>query len=103
MNGRLEAEDLDLFHALKPIFENVAMAKVSTSAEEARTIGYLRPSDLISMNRDRQVADAKQTALAMVRERIPRPGPSRDPRAWRGVSCRREARDLLAGSGRICQ
>ena len=29
------AETLDLFHALKPIFENAAMAKVSTSAEEA--------------------------------------------------------------------
>jgi 3-hydroxyacyl-CoA dehydrogenase len=60
-------EDLDLFHALKPLFENVAMAKVSTSAEEAREMGYLRPADLISMNRDRQVADAKATALAMVR------------------------------------
>jgi len=60
-------ESLDLFHALKPIFENVAMAKVSTSAEEARTLGYVRPSDLIAMNRDRLVADAKQTALAMVR------------------------------------
>jgi 3-hydroxyacyl-CoA dehydrogenase len=60
-------EDLDIFHALKPIFENVAMAKVSGSAEEARELGYLRPGDLISMNRDRQVADAKATALAMVR------------------------------------
>jgi 3-hydroxyacyl-CoA dehydrogenase len=60
-------EDLDVFHALKPLFENVATAKVSTSAEEARELGYLRPSDLISMNRDRQVADAKATALALVR------------------------------------
>jgi 3-hydroxyacyl-CoA dehydrogenase len=63
------AEDLDLFHSLKPVFENVAMAKVSSSAEEARDMGYLRRSDLISMNRDRQVADAKATALAMVRAR----------------------------------
>ena len=46
-------EDLDLFHALKPVFENIAMAKVSTSAEEARALGYLRSSDLIAMNRDR--------------------------------------------------
>lgn len=60
-------EDLDLFHALKPVFENIATAKVSTSGEEARSLGFLRPSDLISMNRDRQVADAKQTALALVR------------------------------------
>ncbi|MGB6844083.1 MAG: 3-hydroxyacyl-CoA dehydrogenase NAD-binding domain-containing protein, partial [Candidatus Acidiferrales bacterium] len=69
-------EDLDLFHALKPVFENVAMAKVSTSAEEARTLGYLRPSDLISMNRDRGVADAKETALAMVRAGYHAPAPA---------------------------
>src|SRR5262249_30601852 len=43
-------EDLDLFHALKPIFENVAMAKVGTSAEESRDLGYLRREDLYSMN-----------------------------------------------------
>jgi len=60
-------EDLDLFHALRPIFENIAMAKVGTSAEESRDLGYLRRSDTFSMNRDRLVADAKQTALALVR------------------------------------
>jgi len=69
------AEDLDLFHALKPVFENIATAKVSTSGEEARTLGYLRPADLIAMNRDRQVADAKQTALAMVRAGYRPPAP----------------------------
>ena len=58
--------DLDLFHAMKPIFETLAMAKASTSAEDARTLGFLRPADLISINRDRQVADAKATARAMV-------------------------------------
>jgi 3-hydroxyacyl-CoA dehydrogenase len=41
------------------------MAKVSTSGEEARTLGYLRPSDLVAMNGDRLVADAKATALAL--------------------------------------
>jgi 3-hydroxyacyl-CoA dehydrogenase len=58
-------DDLDLFHAMKPLFETVAMAKVSTSAEEARELGLLRPADLIAMNRDRLVADAKATALAL--------------------------------------
>ena len=61
------AEDLDLFHALKPIFETVAMAKVGTSAEECREYGFLRREDGVSMNRDRLVADAKETALAMFR------------------------------------
>jgi 3-hydroxyacyl-CoA dehydrogenase len=69
-------DNLDLMHALRPVFENIAMAKVSTSAEEARSLGYLRPSDLIAMNRDRQIADAKQTALAMVRAGYHPPAPA---------------------------
>ena len=69
------AEDIDLFHALKPVFQNIATAKVSTSAEEARSLGYLRPSDLIAMNRERLVADAKQTALAMSRAGYHPPAP----------------------------
>ena len=60
-------DDLDLYHAIKPIFENIATAKVGTSAEESRGLGYMRPSDLVSLNRDRLVADAKETALALVR------------------------------------
>jgi 3-hydroxyacyl-CoA dehydrogenase len=59
-------DDLDLFHTLKPVFENIAMAKVGTSAEECRDLGYLRRDDAVSLNRDRLVADAKQTALALV-------------------------------------
>jgi 3-hydroxyacyl-CoA dehydrogenase len=67
-NERAEGEEnLDLFHALKPVFENIAMAKVSTSGEEARELGYLRRADLVAMNQDRLVADAKQTALGLVR------------------------------------
>jgi 3-hydroxyacyl-CoA dehydrogenase len=60
-------EDLDLFHALKPVFEAIAMAKVGTSAEECRALGFLRREDGVSMNRDRVVADAKEAALALVR------------------------------------
>ncbi|HLV93782.1 MAG TPA: 3-hydroxyacyl-CoA dehydrogenase NAD-binding domain-containing protein [Candidatus Acidoferrales bacterium] len=69
-------EDLDLFHTLKPVFETIAMAKVSTSGEEARSLDFLRRSDLIAMNRDRQVADAKETALAMVRAGYHPPAPA---------------------------
>ncbi|HYT23894.1 MAG TPA: 3-hydroxyacyl-CoA dehydrogenase NAD-binding domain-containing protein [Candidatus Polarisedimenticolia bacterium] len=60
-------EDLDLFHALKPVFEAIAMAKVGTSAEECRDLGYLRREDGVSVNRDRLVANAKEAALALVR------------------------------------
>ena len=66
----------DLIHALRPIFQNIATARVSTSAEEARDMGFLRAADQLSMNRDRQVADAKQTALAMVRAGYHAPAPA---------------------------
>jgi 3-hydroxyacyl-CoA dehydrogenase len=60
-------EDLDLFHAMKPVFETIAMAKVGTSAEECRDLGFLRREDGLSMNRDRLVGDAKEVALSLVR------------------------------------
>jgi 3-hydroxyacyl-CoA dehydrogenase len=60
-------EDLDLFHTMKPVFETIAMAKVGTSAEECRELGFLRREDGVSMNRDRVVADAKEAALGLVR------------------------------------
>jgi 3-hydroxyacyl-CoA dehydrogenase len=72
--GSSEANN-DLFHALKPIFENIAMAKASTSAEEARTLGYLRRDDRVSMNRDRLLADAKTAALEMSRGGYQPPAP----------------------------
>lgn len=50
---------------LQPAFENIAMAKVAKSAPEARKLMFLRPSDGITMNRDRLLADAKARALAM--------------------------------------
>jgi 3-hydroxyacyl-CoA dehydrogenase len=61
------SDDLDLFHALRPIFETLAMAKVGTSGEECRDYGFLRREDGVSMNRERVVADAKEAALALVR------------------------------------
>src|ERR1700719_848691 len=60
-------EDLDLFHALRPIFETIAMAKVGTSAPESRELGFLRREDGVSMNRDRLVSDAKEVALGLTR------------------------------------
>ncbi len=67
--------ELDLFQHLRPIFENIAMAKVSTSAEEARALGYLDAADPVAMNGDRLVAQAKQTALALARSGYHPPAP----------------------------
>ena len=86
-------EDFDLFHAMKPVFETLAMAKVSSSAEDARGMGLLRPADLVSMNRDLLVADAKATALALVRAGYrPAAPPPTDP------SIRVLGEELIAGA-----
>jgi 3-hydroxyacyl-CoA dehydrogenase len=69
--------EADPFTHLKEVFLNIGMAKVSTSAEEARRLGYLSPRDSISMNRDRQIADAKQLALDLVKFGY-RPGKPRE-------------------------
>ena len=55
--------DADPLAFLKKTFETIAMAKVATSAQEARSYGILRDSDAISMNGDRLIADAKQEVL----------------------------------------
>jgi 3-hydroxyacyl-CoA dehydrogenase len=47
-------------------FELIGYAKVSTSAANARELGFLRPQDGVSMNPERLVADAKAAALALV-------------------------------------
>ena len=60
-------ESVELFDDLKQRFERIAMAKVSTSAVEARSMGYLSDSDGITMNRDRLLSDAKSRAREMAR------------------------------------
>ncbi|MGE5326043.1 MAG: enoyl-CoA hydratase/isomerase family protein, partial [Deltaproteobacteria bacterium] len=70
-------DEADPLVYLKEVFLNIGMAKVSTSAEEARKLGYLSARDSISMNRDRQIADAKQLALDLVKLGY-RPGKPRE-------------------------
>jgi 3-hydroxyacyl-CoA dehydrogenase len=61
-------ESVELMEAMKQAFETVAMAKVSTSAMEARNLGFLSTGDLITMNRERVLSDAKERALELVHE-----------------------------------
>jgi 3-hydroxyacyl-CoA dehydrogenase len=56
-------DEADLFEGVKRAFRVIAMATTSTSALEARNLGFLRPTDRITMNRDRLIADAKARVL----------------------------------------
>jgi 3-hydroxyacyl-CoA dehydrogenase len=57
--------EADPFPFVKRAFETIALAKVATSAAEARGLGFLRDEDSYSMNADRLVADAKQEVLSL--------------------------------------
>jgi len=64
VSDRLEAGDVEL-NALQNSFMNIAQAKVSTSGYEAYDMHILRKEDLITVNTDRRIADAKATALRL--------------------------------------
>jgi 3-hydroxyacyl-CoA dehydrogenase len=77
------AQSAELATAVRRVFETIALAKTSTSAVEARSLGMLAPSDRITMNRERLLLDAKAQAAALAgsgytapqpRTQIPAPG-----------------------------
>ena len=53
---------------LRIAFENIGMAKVATSGEEARDRKFLRPADQVEVNRDQQLWTAKRMAIGMAEE-----------------------------------
>jgi 3-hydroxyacyl-CoA dehydrogenase len=73
-----DMKDADPFPFVKRAFETIALAKVATSADEAREFGFLRDSDSISMNRDRLIADAKKEVLALAASGYVEPQPRTD-------------------------
>jgi 3-hydroxyacyl-CoA dehydrogenase len=83
VQGNARAESVELMNALRGSFETVAMTKVSSSAAEARRFGFLAPGDRITMNRERLLTDAKESARTKAmagyappvpRDDIPAPG-----------------------------
>jgi len=71
-------ESVEFMEAVKKAFETIAMAKVSTSAFEAKSIGYLAKSDDVTMNRERVLSDAKARAIEMVKTGYRPPVPRND-------------------------
>jgi 3-hydroxyacyl-CoA dehydrogenase len=60
-------DSIELLETMKKAFEMIATAKVATSASEARAYGFLSDSDVITMNRDRVLSDAKARTLELLR------------------------------------
>ncbi|GIX37959.1 MAG: 3-hydroxyacyl-CoA dehydrogenase [Silanimonas sp.] len=71
------AKNGDVFAELKPMFETVAMGKVSSSALEAKELGLLRESDIVVFHEHELLHVARQTALAMAEAGYRPPLPNR--------------------------
>jgi 3-hydroxyacyl-CoA dehydrogenase len=56
---------MDALPLVQRVLETVGGAKVSSSAEEARTFGFLSEGDRVVMNRDHLLYEAKAEVLAM--------------------------------------
>jgi len=63
--GGLYPKQIELMPYIARTFETIAMAKVATSGPEAIKMGYLRPTDRMTVNRDYLIDDAKKTVIAM--------------------------------------
>jgi 3-hydroxyacyl-CoA dehydrogenase len=77
-DGVVEA-GLNMQYHLGKAFENIAMAKVSTSAAEAMELGYIRKSETINMSRDQQIYEAKRLVLSLVMAGYKPPRPALIP------------------------
>lgn len=74
--AELWAKDDVKLNRLRDVFINIAMAKVGTSAYEAFDLGYYQAGkDVVVVNRERQIATAKQHALQLVADGYTQPTP----------------------------
>jgi len=70
---------LNMQYHMGKAFENIAMAKVATSAMEAMELGYIRKTEAINMSRDQQIYEAKQIVLSLNVAGYKPPRPARIP------------------------
>lgn len=79
LEGIPEGTNVNSYEFVTQTFKNIALVKIATSAEEAKSLGYFRRSDGISFDRARQVVDAKNRAIGLATSNYHPP----TPRAYR--------------------
>ena len=96
---------------IRSVLQNIGMARVSTSAEHARQLLYLRPEDEITMNSDRLIPDAKAAVLSLaragyrppVRRPLPIFGESAAAQLKLGVYLMQQAGNITEYEGHLAQ
>jgi 3-hydroxyacyl-CoA dehydrogenase len=88
------------FEFVAQTFKNIALAKVATSADEAKAFGYFRKTDGVSFDRARQLTEAKARAIGLAASGYHAPA----PRAYRlpgesGIATLQMMIDTLVAGG----
>lgn len=77
MSDSYEDGDIQM-NSLKNAFLTIGMAKVSTSAQEAFDLGIFKKGDVIVLNKNRQITEAKAQAIALAEEGYTQPKMRKD-------------------------
>ena len=82
LNPMMRTKNSEALPGLQRVFEQIGLAKVSASAEEARELGILGPCDRVVMNRDLLLAEAKKEVIHMAETGYRPPVPELYLRRW---------------------
>ena len=88
VSSPVKSANVDPLPLLQQVLQTIAARKISTSAADARSLGFLAASDRIIMNRDHQLALAKRVVLELADAGYSAPA--------RGKTCFAAGRDALA-------
>lgn len=75
LEGVPEGVEIDTYAFVTQVFKNIALAKVATSAEEAKAAGFFRANDGVSFDRARQLHEAKQRVIGLAESGYHAPSP----------------------------
>jgi len=100
LEGVPEGTNVNVFEYVAQVFKNIALAKVATSADEAKALGYFRKTDGVSFDRARQLTEAKARAIGLAEAGYHAPV----PRAYRlpgesGIATLQMMIDTLVAGG----
>jgi 3-hydroxyacyl-CoA dehydrogenase len=100
LDGIPEGANVITFELVAQVFKNIALAKVATSADEAKQLGFFRKTDGVSFDRARQLVDAKARAIGMAESGYHAPV----PRSYRlpgesGIATLQSSIDSLVAGG----
>jgi len=75
LEGIPDGANVSTYEYVTQVFKNIALARVATSADEAKAFGYFRKTDGVSFDKARQVTEAKARAIGLAESGYHPPAP----------------------------